>query len=87
MQDFENTAKKYSEAFLTQPAFSFHKTISETFPQHLTNFLTKNITFIFFFSVLVENLRVKVRDYVRKVNTVKNRYYEIFKTLTVSARN
>ena len=48
-------------------------------------FQQKHYVYILF-SVLVENLRVKVRDYVRKVNTVKDLYYEIFKTLTVSAR-
>lgn len=55
-------------------------------PTSLQLFHQKHYVY-FLFSVLVENLSVKVRDYVRKVNTVKVFIMKFSKTLTVSSRN
>ena len=84
-QDFENTAKNIRRCFKLSPRSLSTKYFRNFSPTSRQLFHQKHYVYILF-SVLVENLRVKVRDYVRKVNTVKDLYYEIFITLTVSAR-
>lgn len=84
-QDFENTAENIGRCFKLSPRSLSTKYFRNFSPTSRQLFHQKHYVYILF-SVLVENLRVKVRDYVRKVNTVKDLYYEIFKTLTVSAR-